>query len=67
VNGELKQNGNTRDMIFPVERLIEYISDGITLEPGDVISTGTPPGVGAGTDGPYLKPGDVVVSEIERI
>ncbi|MGC9191523.1 MAG: fumarylacetoacetate hydrolase family protein [Conexivisphaera sp.] len=67
VNGELKQNGNTRDMIFPVERLIEYLSDGMTLEPGDIISTGTPPGVAASTDGPYLKPGDLVVSEIDRV
>ncbi|BBE42541.1 Fumarylacetoacetate hydrolase family protein [Conexivisphaera calida] len=67
VNGDLKQDGNTRDMIFPVERIVEYVSDGITLEPGDVISTGTPPGVGSSTDGPYLKPGDVVRSEVERI
>ncbi len=67
VNGEMKQNGNTRDMVFPVERLIEYASDGMTLAPGDVISTGTPPGVGVSTDGPYLKPGDVVRSEVDRI
>jgi len=67
VNGELKQDGNTRDMVFPVARLVEYLSDGMTLEPGDVISTGTPPGVGASTDGPYLKPGDVVTAEVDRI
>ena len=67
VNGELKQRGNTRDMIFPVERLVEYASDGMTLKPGDVISTGTPPGVGLSTDGPYLKPGDVVVSEADNV
>jgi 2-keto-4-pentenoate hydratase/2-oxohepta-3-ene-1,7-dioic acid hydratase in catechol pathway len=54
VNGELRQKGNTAQMIFQPERLISYISRFMTLEPGDVIATGTPSGVGP------LKPGDVV-------
>jgi 2-keto-4-pentenoate hydratase/2-oxohepta-3-ene-1,7-dioic acid hydratase in catechol pathway len=61
VNGETRQDGRTRDMIFPIGFLIEYISAVMTLVPGDVILTGTPSGVGP------LQPGDVVEVEIEGI
>ena len=61
VNGELRQDANTRDFIFDIPTLIECISAGITLYPGDLIATGTPAGVGIGFKPPkYLKPGDVV-------
>lgn len=59
VNGELRQQGNTRTMIFSIEEIVSYISQFMTLNPGDVICTGTPPGVGAGMQPPqFLKPGD---------
>jgi len=61
VNGRITQRGNTRDMIFDVPFLIEYFSDFMTLEPGDLILTGTPDGV---VD---CRPGDVVVTEIEGV
>ena len=61
VNGVVKQNGRTRDMIFPVERLVAYVSAVMTLEPGDVISTGTPEGVGP------LVEGDTVEIEVEGV
>ena len=61
VNGERRQNGNSRDMIWNIPRLIEYASHVMTLYPGDLFSTGTPDGVGP------LKPGDEVTIEIERI
>ncbi|NIO15751.1 MAG: DUF2437 domain-containing protein [Deltaproteobacteria bacterium] len=61
VNGNLKQDGSTRKMIFDVYTLIAFISDIMTLYPGDMIATGTPPGVGA------LKPDDIVEVEIEGI
>jgi 2-keto-4-pentenoate hydratase/2-oxohepta-3-ene-1,7-dioic acid hydratase in catechol pathway len=68
VNGELRQNANTRDFIFDIPKLIETISAGITLYPGDLIATGTPAGVGIGFNPPkYLKPGDVVRIEIAGI
>jgi 2-keto-4-pentenoate hydratase/2-oxohepta-3-ene-1,7-dioic acid hydratase in catechol pathway len=68
VNGELRQNANTRDLIFDIPTLIETISAGITLYPGDIISTGTPAGVGIGFQPPrWLKPGDTVRIEIEGI
>ena len=61
VNGEPRQDDSTANLIFPFEHLIEYVSSFMTLEPGDLISTGTPPGAGARFDPPvYLKPGDVV-------
>lgn len=61
VNGETKQEGSTRDMIFDVPTLVSYISDFMTLLPGDIISTGTPAGVAMGAKPPtYLAPGDVV-------
>lgn len=68
VNGELRQDARTEDMIFDIPSLIETCSRGITLLPGDVIATGTPAGVGMGMDPPqYLKPGDVVRIEIDGI
>jgi 2-keto-4-pentenoate hydratase/2-oxohepta-3-ene-1,7-dioic acid hydratase in catechol pathway len=55
------QDANTRDLIFPVDRLIAYLSAGVTLEPGDVIATGTPGGVGDSRQPPrYLREGDLV-------
>ena len=68
VNGELRQDARTPDMIFGIETLIETCSRGITLYPGDVIATGTPSGVGMGFDPPkWLAPGDVVRIEIDGI
>lgn len=68
VNGELRQNANTKDFIFDIPTLIECISAGITLYPGDLIATGTPAGVGIGYKPPkYLKSGDVVRIEIDGI
>jgi 2-keto-4-pentenoate hydratase/2-oxohepta-3-ene-1,7-dioic acid hydratase in catechol pathway len=68
VNGELRQDGRTRDMIFGIPTLIETCSRGITLRPGDVIATGTPSGVGMGFDPPkWLVHGDVMRIEIEGI
>jgi 2-keto-4-pentenoate hydratase/2-oxohepta-3-ene-1,7-dioic acid hydratase in catechol pathway len=61
VNGETVQSSNTSDMVFPVPHLVSYISQFMTLMPGDIISTGTPFGVGMGFDPPrYLNPGDVI-------
>ncbi len=61
VNGELRQEGNLSDLIFDIPTLIESLSAGMTLMPGDIIATGTPAGVGAGFDPPrFLAPGDVV-------
>ena len=62
VNGKRMQSGNTKTMIFDVKTIVSYISDFITLEPGDVITTGTPPGVGMGKkpNPIWLQPGDVV-------
>jgi 2,4-didehydro-3-deoxy-L-rhamnonate hydrolase len=68
VNGQLRQNGNTATMIFGPEYLIHFISQFMTLEPGDLISTGTPPGVGLGMKPPqYLRAGDVVELEIDGL
>jgi 2-keto-4-pentenoate hydratase/2-oxohepta-3-ene-1,7-dioic acid hydratase in catechol pathway len=68
VNGELLQDGSTRDMIFPVRRLVAHCSRAFTLEPGDVILTGTPPGVGFARRPPrYLADGDEVEVEVEGI
>lgn len=68
VNGELRQDGPTENMIFDIPTLIETISRGITLYPGDVIATGTPAGVGMGLKPPrYIQPGDVVRIEIDGI
>jgi 2-keto-4-pentenoate hydratase/2-oxohepta-3-ene-1,7-dioic acid hydratase in catechol pathway len=68
VNGVVKQNSTTADMIFPVAAIIESLSRGMTLEPGDIISTGTPEGVGLGRTPPeYLRDGDLVEAEVEGI
>lgn len=68
VNGVTLQNANTRDMIFSVAKTIAFISSVMTLEPGDIIATGTPSGVGFKRQPPvFLKAGDVVEVEIERI
>jgi 2-keto-4-pentenoate hydratase/2-oxohepta-3-ene-1,7-dioic acid hydratase in catechol pathway len=68
VNGKRMQTGNTRTMIFSVARLVSYVSQFMTLLPGDVITTGTPPGVGLGMKPPsYLKKGDVVTLGIEGL
>jgi 2-keto-4-pentenoate hydratase/2-oxohepta-3-ene-1,7-dioic acid hydratase in catechol pathway len=68
VNGELRQNSNTANMIFDVPTLVSYVSEFMTLLPGDIISTGTPAGVGLGMHPPkYLRPGDVVELGIEKL
>ena len=68
VNGVVKQQINTRQMYFKVPRLIAELSFGMTLEPGDIIATGTPSGIGAGrTPQEFLKPGDIMETEIDRI
>lgn len=68
VNGEVRQQDNTSRMLFPIRKQIEYISTFTTLEPGDVIVTGTPTGAGARLDPPqYLKPGDKVEIEVSGI
>ncbi len=68
VNGETMQNGSTATMVYGVAHVVSYLSQFMTLHPGDVISTGTPPGVGMGrTPQRYLKPGDVVELGIEGL
>lgn len=68
VNGEIRQNANTRDLIFDIPTIIATISAGVTLMPGDIIATGTPEGVGIGFKPPkYLRDGDVVRVEISGI
>ena len=68
VNGEERQKGTTANMVFGVPQVVSYVSQFMTLLPGDVISTGTPPGVGLGFDPPlYLKAGDVVECGIEGL
>lgn len=66
VNGQVKQDSNTRYMIFSVPEIVAFVSHMMTLEPGDIIATGTPSGVGDAR-GEYLKPGDVVEAEVEGI
>lgn len=68
VNGVTKQKSNTRHMLFPIAKLIADITSGVTLEPGDVIATGSPSGVGAGMTPPeFLVPGDTVEATVEGI
>ncbi|WP_026214519.1 fumarylacetoacetate hydrolase family protein [Nonomuraea coxensis] len=68
VNGELRQDGDTKNMIFDVAEIVRYLSQFMVLEPGDVINTGTPAGVAMGMPGqPYLRAGDVVELEIEGL
>jgi 2-keto-4-pentenoate hydratase/2-oxohepta-3-ene-1,7-dioic acid hydratase in catechol pathway len=68
VNGELRQNANTRDLIFDIPTIIETISAGMTLQPGDIIATGTPAGVGIGFNPPrFLDAGDIVKISIDYL
>ena len=69
VNDELRQDGNTKDMVFGVGELIRYLSHFMTLRPGDLVNTGTPAGVALGQPDPkpYLRPGDVVRLEIDGL
>ena len=68
LNGKRVQNGSTKTMIFGVAKLVSYVSQFMTLMPGDVITTGTPPGVGLGMKPPvFLKKGDVMALGIEGL
>ncbi|MGL4648030.1 MAG: fumarylacetoacetate hydrolase family protein, partial [Caldilineaceae bacterium] len=68
VNGQLRQNSSTADMVFGVAQIVAYASQFFTLEPGDIICTGTPEGVAMGLPGtPWLQPGDEVVVEVEKL
>ncbi|MEJ0037995.1 MAG: fumarylacetoacetate hydrolase family protein [Gammaproteobacteria bacterium] len=68
LNGEIQQAGTTQDMVFSVAQIVSYVSRFMTLVPGDVISTGTPAGVGMGKKPPrFLKPGDVMDLSIDRL
>ncbi len=68
VNGAVRQQSSTANMLFPVAQLISFISQGMTLLPGDIIATGTPSGIGAGMAPPtYLKPGDVLELTVEGL
>jgi 2-keto-4-pentenoate hydratase/2-oxohepta-3-ene-1,7-dioic acid hydratase in catechol pathway len=68
VNGELRQDSNTSDLIFGCQALVDFISETCTLQPGDLILTGTPNGVGMGLDPPqFLQSGDTIRIEIERL
>ena len=68
VNGDERQNGNTSNMIFPVLEVVHYLSQFMVLEPGDVVNTGTPAGVGLGMKPPtYLRAGDVVELGVEGL
>lgn len=68
VNGQRRQSSNTRHLIFPVVKLVSYISQFMTLTPGDIISTGTPSGIGMSQTPPvYLKPGDVMTLGVEGL
>jgi 2,4-diketo-3-deoxy-L-fuconate hydrolase len=69
VNGQRKQDGSSKTMIFPISKLVSYISEFMTLEPGDLITTGTPPGVGMGQkpEPVYLKTGDEIRLGIEKL
>jgi len=66
VNGEVRQDANTRQMIYPVADIVSFLSHVMTLEPGDIIATGTPAGVGVAT-GRFLEPGDVIECSIEKL
>jgi len=68
LNGQTMQDSSTSQLIFGVDELVAFLSETVTLEPGDVIATGTPPGVGfARTPPVYLKPGDVMEVEVEGL
>jgi 2-keto-4-pentenoate hydratase/2-oxohepta-3-ene-1,7-dioic acid hydratase in catechol pathway len=68
INGETLQHSNTRELIFKIPELVAYLSSVVTLEPGDIVSTGTPAGVGmARKPQRFLKPGDDVVVRVGQI
>ena len=68
INGEIRQSSNTEQFIFPIETIISEMSKGMTLEPGDIIATGTPAGVGKGMKPPqFLQPGDRMEITVEKI
>ena len=68
LNGELMQNSKTDDLIFNLPQIVSYFSKWYRFGPGDIVTTGSPPGVGAGRKPPvYMKPGDMVEVEIEGI
>jgi 2-keto-4-pentenoate hydratase/2-oxohepta-3-ene-1,7-dioic acid hydratase in catechol pathway len=67
VNDDLRQDGRTGDMIFDIYEQVSYLSSAFTLEVGDVLSTGTPSGIAWRRPGMYLKPGDIVRVEIDKI
>ena len=68
VNGETLQNSNTKELIFKIPELVEFLSSIMTLEPGDIVSTGTPSGVGFSYNPPkWLKPGDEVVVRVQGL
>lgn len=68
VNGARKQQGSTATMIFKIPELLAYVTQFMVLEPGDIITTGTPPGVGSAKNPPeYLEPGDVMTLQIEKL
>ena len=68
VNGQRVQTGNTKTMVFTVAKIVSYVSQFMTLMPGDVITTGTPPGVGMGMKPPvFLKPGDTIALGIDGL
>jgi len=68
INGEILQQSNTRQLIFKIPELVAYLSSVVTLEPGDVVSTGTPAGVGYARNPPrFLKPGDDVVISVDQV
>jgi 2-keto-4-pentenoate hydratase/2-oxohepta-3-ene-1,7-dioic acid hydratase in catechol pathway len=68
INGEVLQNSNTRELIFKIPQLVEHLSSVFTFESGDIVSTGTPPGVGSARKPPrFLRPGDDVIVHIEKI
>ena len=68
LNGATLQDSSTEQLIFGIDRVVSFLSETVTLEPGDVIATGTPPGVGFARKPPvFLKPGDVVEVEVERL
>ncbi|KOP81693.1 fumarylacetoacetate hydrolase family protein [Cytobacillus solani] len=68
VNGETRQKSNTENFIFPIEEIISVLSQGMTLEPGDIITTGTPAGVGKGFKPPrFLQPGDAIEITVEKL
>jgi 2,4-diketo-3-deoxy-L-fuconate hydrolase len=68
VDGHRYQNGNTRTMVFQIPHLLSYVSRFMSLQPGDIVSTGTPPGVGMGQTPPvYLRPGQTVTLSVQGL